>query len=160
MFNQRRIIMDVRVKKLNNQEQVPMELLLTADPSEEIVNDYLERGICYVGIMDEDIIGVFVLLRTRPETIELLNVAVDKRCQRQGIGKKLVLEAIDEAMKLGMKTVEVGTGNSSIDQLAFYQKCGFRIIGVDFDFFVRNYKEEIYENGIRCSDMIRLRMDL
>jgi hypothetical protein len=44
--------------------------------------------------------------------------------------------------------------------LALYQKCGFRIVGVDLDFFIRHYPEKIYENGIQCRDMIRLSLDL
>lgn len=54
----------------------------------------------------------------------------------------------------------VGTGNSSLDQLAFYQKGGFRICGVDRDFFVQNYDQQIVENAIQCLDMIRLSMEL
>ncbi|MDU6249675.1 MAG: GNAT family N-acetyltransferase, partial [Paeniclostridium sordellii] len=80
--------------------------------------------------------------------------------QGSGIGKKLVASAIDKARELKVKTLEVGTGNSSISQLAFYQKCGFRIVGVDKDFFKKYYKEKIEENGIECIDMIRLSIDL
>ena len=60
----------------------------------------------------------------------------------------------------GYKTIEVGTGNSSIGQLALYQKCGFRITSIDRDFFIRNYEDDIFENGIWCRDMIRLSQDL
>jgi ribosomal protein S18 acetylase RimI-like enzyme len=78
----------------------------------------------------------------------------------KGIGKQLVLHAIETARSRGNKTIEIGTGNSGIGQLALYQKCGFRIVGVDIDFFVRHYSEAIYENGIQCRDMIRLSKDL
>ncbi|MFC0472483.1 histidine phosphatase family protein [Halalkalibacter kiskunsagensis] len=33
-------------------------------------------------------------------------------------------------------------------------------IGVDMDFFIKHYPEEIFENGIQCRDMIRLSQDL
>lgn len=79
----------------------------------------------------------------------------------KGIGRQLATHAIETARAQGYKTMEMGTGNSSIGQLALYQKCGFRIVGVDLDFFVRhNYLEEIYENGIQCRDMIRMSQDL
>ncbi|RIO99278.1 GNAT family N-acetyltransferase, partial [Staphylococcus gallinarum] len=48
------------------------------------------------------------------------------------------------------------TGNSSIGQLAFYQKAGFRIVAVEMNYFVNNYEDPIYENGILCRDLIRL----
>ncbi|PRX42792.1 acetyltransferase (GNAT) family protein [Planifilum fimeticola] len=106
------------------------------------------------------IIGVYVLLPTRPQTVELVNIAVMPLHQGKGIGKKLLKHAIQTAKSMGYKTMEVGTGNSSIGQLAFYQKCGFRMIGIDFDFFTRHYSEAIFENGIQCRDMIRLSRDL
>ncbi|SFC35396.1 Acetyltransferase (GNAT) family protein [Bacillus sp. OV322] len=101
-----------------------------------------------------------MLLPTRPETAELVNVAVAKEKRGKGIGKELVMHAIKSAKEKGYKTIEAGTGNSSIDQLALYQKCGFRMNSIDRDFFIKHYHEEIYENGIQCRDMVRLSQDL
>ncbi|RXJ04489.1 GNAT family N-acetyltransferase [Anaerobacillus alkaliphilus] len=141
-------------------EKAPRSLLLLADPSLELIEDYLKRGDCYLAEIDGKVVGAYVLLPTRPQTVELVNVAVTEEEQGKGIGKRLVMDAIDKARAAGYKTIEIGTGNSSIGQLALYQKCGFRIIGVDHDFFIRHYKDEIYENGIQCRDMIRLSQDL
>ncbi|WGG44513.1 GNAT family N-acetyltransferase [Rossellomorea sp. DA94] len=148
------------IRKRNKDEELPMELLLLADPSETIVKDYTTRGECFVAELEKKIVGVYVLLPTRPETIELVNVAVAELLHGRGIGKQLVMDAVKVAKGKGYKTIEVGTGNSGVGQLALYQKCGFRIVGVDLDFFVRHYPEEIYENGIQCRDMIRLTQDL
>ena len=70
--------------------------------------------------------------------------------------REMIQGYISGAVVLGAREVWIGTGNSSISQLALYQKMGFRIAGVDVDFFTRNYPEEIIENGIHCRDMIRL----
>lgn len=135
----------------------PMDLLLLADPSEELVTAYLSEGYCYVTkSLEEKIIGVFVLVPLDDETVELKNIAIHELYQGKGIGKKLVLRAIEQSKELGYKRIEVGTGNSSLNQLALYQKCGFRMISVDKDFFKIHYTEEIVENGIPCVDMIRL----
>ncbi|WP_424769445.1 GNAT family N-acetyltransferase [Paenibacillus sp. sgz302251] len=150
--------MDIR--KLNKSEKLPMELLLLADPSREIVEEYVHRGECFIAEIEQHIIGVYVLLPTRPMTVELVNVAVVEEQHGRGIGKRLVMDAIRVAKTKGYKTIEIGTGNSGIGQLALYQKCGFRIVGVDIDFFVRHYPEEIFENGIQCRDMVRLSQDL
>ncbi|WP_449536468.1 GNAT family N-acetyltransferase [Ferdinandcohnia sp. Marseille-Q9671] len=150
----------MEIRKLTKAENLPMDLLLLADPSREGVEEYANRGECYVAEIDLQMIGVYVLLSTRPKTVELVNVAVVEEQHSRGIGKRLVKDAIKVAKTKGFKTIEVGTGNSSIGQLALYQKCGFRIIGIDMDFFVRHYPEEIYENGIQCRDMIRLAQDL
>ena len=55
--------------------------------------------------------------------------------------------------------VEIRTSNSSLDQLALYQKLGFRITGIVAGFF-DDYPEPIVENGIACRDMVRLRVEL
>ncbi|MEK4025673.1 GNAT family N-acetyltransferase [Sporosarcina sp. FSL W7-1283] len=148
------------IRKLNEGEKTPMELLLLADPSRKIIEEYVTRGECFIAEMEQQTIGAYVLLPTRPETVELVNVAVIESQQGRGIGKRLVLDAIKIAKTKGYKTIEIGTGNSSIGQLALYQKCGFRIMGVDMDFFVRHYSEKIFENGIQCRDMVRLSQDL
>ncbi|MDQ6421703.1 GNAT family N-acetyltransferase [Paenibacillus sp. LHD-117] len=141
-------------------DEVPYELLLLADPSREMIDDYIARGRCYVAYLHDDAIGQFVLIATHPKTYEIVNIAVHENHQGKGFGTKLVLAAIDEARNLGARTIEIGTGNSSLPQLALYQKCGFRIAGIDHDFFVRHYEEAIVENGIPCKDMIRLKLDL
>ncbi|MEK5166345.1 GNAT family N-acetyltransferase [Paenibacillus sp. FSL R5-0527] len=153
-------MMEVYIEKLSDKFSAPYDLLLLADPSKAIVDDYLSRGTCYTASLEDEAVGVFVLLRTRPDTIEIVNIAVKEDYQGQGLGKKLLSHAIQIAKEMNIKTVEIGTGNSSVSQLALYQKCGFRIVGVDHDFFVRHYDEEIYENGIQCRDMIRLRMEI
>ncbi|ETT72467.1 hypothetical protein C173_14035 [Paenibacillus sp. FSL R7-277] len=150
----------MEIRALHTGEQPPTGLLLLADPSPKLVEDYVARGQCFVAEADQQVVGVYVLLPTRPETAELVNIAVNEEFQGQGIGKQLVNHAIQEAKRLGFKTLEIGTGNSSIGQLALYQKCGFRITGIDRDFFIRHYSEEIYENGMQVVDMIRLSQDL
>ncbi|NHN33676.1 GNAT family N-acetyltransferase [Paenibacillus agricola] len=150
----------MEIRKLDTNESVPMELLLLADPSEQIVKEYLKRGQCYVAELSGNIVAVYVLLPTRPETVELVNIAVNENHQGKGIGKQLVNHAIENAKLQGYRAIEIGTGNSGVGQLALYQKCGFRIVGIDRDFFVRHYAEDIFENGIQCRDMVRLSQDL
>ncbi|WP_175639084.1 GNAT family N-acetyltransferase [Metabacillus schmidteae] len=150
----------MKIRQLENGEQVPIELLLQADPSEKLINEYVRIGECYVAELKERVIGTYVLLEKNTTTIELKNIAVNEEFQGRGLGKELLFHSIEQARKMGYRTIEVGTGNSSIGQLAFYQKCGFRIIEIDHDFFLRHYPEPIVENGIQCLDMIVLRLVL
>ena len=150
---------DLVVKKVGS-DQAPYELLLLADPSMDMINDYINRGNCYVAYVNNNLVGVYVTIRTRPLTLELANIAVSQAYQGKGIGEKLIRSAIDMARKEKAKVLEVGTGNSSISQLALYQRCGFRITGIDRDFFRQHYDEKIIEKGIECIDMIRLGMNL
>lgn len=67
---------------------------------------------------------------------------------------ELVMDTIKVDKTKRYKTIEIGTGNSSIGQLALYQKCGFRIIGVDMDFFLlsitqHKFLRTVFSTGIR-----------
>lgn len=148
------------INLLNNKGNAPLELLYTADPSVGAVADYLERGACFVGMIGDEVAGVYVLLPTRPFTVELVNVAVGEKFQGNGYGKQLVNHAVGQARSRGYKTIEVGTGNCGMMQLALYQKCGFSMTHIDVDFFRRHYPEPIFENGMECRHMVRLSQDL
>lgn len=89
-----------------------------------------------------------------------MNIAVDKNLQGKGIGSKLLAKAKRVAQENGGRTLEVGTGNSSFRQLAFYQRAGFRITGVRPDFFAGRYKKTYRTNGVKLQDMVRLSMSL
>lgn len=147
-------------EKLESNIDAPIELLLLADPSVELIRSYIEKGTCYLVKLDSEIIGISVTVKTEAHKIEIMNIAIKEEFQNRGIGKKLLSHTIEEAKRDGVESIEIGTGNSSIYQLLFYQKCGFRITSVDQDFFRRNYSEKIFENGIECRDMIRMRIDL
>ena len=102
--------------------------------------------------------GIAVVVETAG-IFELKNIAVLKEYQGQGIAKSIIGKVKQLAKESGVKTLEVGTGNSSLSQLALYQKCGFRMHSIESDFF-DSYPEPIFENGIRCIDMVRLRAEL
>lgn len=147
--------MDIR--PLQAHEPLPMDLLLEADPSESLVFAYCKSGCCMIGEQGGAIVGVYVLCALSPELVEIKNVAVAEKFRGQGYGRQLLQHALSEAARRKFEIVEIGTGNSSLDQLALYQKCGFRIHAIDSDFFRRNYSEPIFENGIECRDLIKLR---
>lgn len=152
-------MINLKIQQLKNKNETPWDLLLLADPSKKMVLKYFDKGEIYVVLKDNKIIGEYILLKISDDIIELKNIAVDEKYQGQGIGKQLALDAICRAKMAKVKRIEVGTGNSSLQQLAFYKKCGFKVVGIDKGFFTRNYKEEIIENGIKCIDMIRLAID-
>ncbi len=143
-------------------------LLYEADPARASVADYLARGRLYIarlsadreGVADSNIIGLYVNLPARPLTVELVNVSIWPEFQGRGIGKQLVAHAIASARESGAKAIEIGTGSTGVAQLALYQQAGFRVVGLDRDYFTRFYPEPVHENGMRLRDMVRLAMDL
>ncbi|HSP23301.1 MAG TPA: GNAT family N-acetyltransferase [Planococcus sp. (in: firmicutes)] len=146
--------MDIRL--LGKEEPLPVELLLEADPSEKLIRSYCRESRVYTAENGDGVIGVLVLFPLDAAVVEIKNIAVAKSERGRGIGKKLIFLALEEAKRLGFCKAVIGTGNSSLGQLALYQKCGFRMVSIDRGFFLRNYPEPIVENGIPCEDMVRL----
>lgn len=144
------------MRLLGAEESLPMELLLEADPSEQLVRSYCAKSRVYIAEIGEVAIGVLVLLPFDKAVAEIKNIAVAESSRGNGYGKTLISYALSEAGRLGFHKVIIGTGNSSLGQLALYQKCGFRMVTIDRGFFLRNYAEPIVENGIPCEDMVRL----
>ncbi|MCQ9301301.1 GNAT family N-acetyltransferase [Staphylococcus hyicus] len=147
-------------EKVKLNEEPPMDLLLLADPSYQRVMEHLKSGICMVYKEDNCIVGSYILVMLDSERIELVNIAVKASKQGVGIGKKLLDHAIAYATENQFKEMIVGAGNSSINQIAFYQKAGFRLIDVIFDFFIQDNEAPIYENGVWCRDMLRFKKQL
>ncbi len=135
-----------------------MSLLLTADPNKKAILSYLPNSKILVCRNNDLFVGVAVLVETA-KVFELKNIAVLDEYQGKGVAKALINEIKQLAQQLGAKSIEVGTGNSSLSQLALYQKCGFRMHSIEPNFF-DSYPEPIFENGIRCIDMVRLRVNL
>lgn len=151
--------MSVEFVRLSGPEY-PWDLLLLADPSRDKILGYIDDSIV-IGLRVEDgVVGVIVLTLLQGTTFEIMNLALSPAFQGRGFAKMLLEEGIAESRRRGATRLELGTGNSSISQLALYQKVGFRMSSVIPDFFVTNYPEPIFENGIQCRDMIRLIYDL
>lgn len=136
------------------------ELLLLADESQPSIDDYLGRSVCYAAMDDGQLLGQYLLLHTRPFTAEIVSIAVAEPHQRQGIGAALLRHAITTAHELGFRILEIGTGDSGIGQIALYKRCGFVQCGIDHDYFRRHYPAPIFEHGVECRHMVRLRIYL
>lgn len=154
------IINKLRIKKIKEREQLPIELLLLADPSLDQIEKYINVSEVYIVIIDSSQVACYVLTPFNDNTLELMNIAVHKDFQKQGIGTYLLNDAIYRARLKGFKSLIIGTGNSSLEQLHLYQKIGFKIDHLIKDYFLHNYKDPIWEYGILCKDKIMLTMDL
>jgi N-acetylglutamate synthase-like GNAT family acetyltransferase len=135
-----------------------MDLLLMADPDENAVKKYLKDSLVLVALEKASIAGVAIIVFGNDQ-VELKNIAVKEVYQGKGIAKLLISEAKRAAKNSGATSLIVCTGNSSLSQLALYQKCGFRMQSIHSDFFL-SYPEPIFENGIQCLDMVALSTEL
>lgn len=146
----------VTIRLFGPTDELPIELLLLADPSEASLQTYLSQSNVLLATDDAEILGVVVIMVLSGEQAEIKNIAVHPNRQGQGLGRQLLQAAIIYARQQHYKTLLIGTGNSSIGQLALYQKMGFSMTDLWLDYFTRHYPEPIYEHGILCRHMIRL----
>ena len=151
---------NLHIELLTETKDFPFDLLELADPSRAQIESYLRTGFCYVAKFNSEIVGVLVLNKKDTSTVEIKNIAVKPSEQGKGIGTALLNYSGRVSLESGFKKLIIGTGNSSIAQLELYQKAGFDIIRIERDFFLRNYSEPIFENGIQCRHMIILEKDL
>src|SRR6266545_4085288 len=97
---------------------------------------------------DEQLVGA-ATMQWRGDPCEMMELAIAPGRQGQGLGKQPVAWLIEEARRRGKRQMLVGTANSSIDTIAFYPKCGFRMDQIRNDHF-GYYREPHYEDSIRA----------
>ena len=136
-------------KEKENKEQY-MDLLLEADPSKDMINNYLKNGELFVLTYKDDVACVAVVIRIDDETIELKNIATKEIYREQGYGKKM-LKYLTDNYKTRYKKMIVGTTQNNIP---FYVKQGFdKYEKTIKDFFIENYEEEIWDGDLFCTDI-------
>jgi N-acetylglutamate synthase-like GNAT family acetyltransferase len=152
-------MISIRQARPDEIEQL-IPILLQAEESERALRWGLKNLVDAVYRADAD--GVLVgaaTMQWRDDPCEIMELAVAPKRHGQGIGRQIIAWLIDEARKCGKRTMLVGTANSSIDNIAFYQKVGFRMDHVRKDYF-RYYSEPIFEDGIQIRDMLVFSYDL
>lgn len=160
MENTMQAIQQTHWTNLTVEQQAQLKaLLLEADPSWEHISTYLfDAKIFVVCNVENECIAQLCLLENHDQA-EIKNLTVADSFQGQGIAKALIQHAIVYAKQRSTESIIVKTGNSSLDQLALYQKCGFRMSHIEVDVF-KDYPEAIYEHGIRCLDQVVLMIQL
>jgi len=148
--------MDIRQITKNKRDY--MDLLLLADPQEDMIERYLDDGDMFVLSENGDVLTICVVVLRNNQNCELKNIATAEEYQGQGYGKYM-LRYICEHYTGKCNTMYVGTGNSK-KTLGFYKSCGFVNSHMVEGFFVENYKEPIYEDGVQLVDMVYLKKQL
>lgn len=143
--------------KIENNKKRYIDLLLLGDEDEKTIDKYLERGEMYI-LDDNGIKAECVVTDEGSKILEIKNIAVSPKFQKQGYGKKLI-EFITEKYSENFSVIQAGTGDSPLT-IPFYEKCGFRKSHIVKNFFIDNYKNPIYEEGVQLIDMIYLQKNL
>ena len=127
------------IRKVEDDKQEFMDLLLIGDGSVDMIVRYLEPGSLHVGSMDNKDIAVIVTVENNDGSVEIKNLAVDAAFRRRGIGRKM-LEYVEKLYP--DKRIILGTGETP-STLRFYRSCGYW-----YSHRIPNFLTDNYPNSI------------
>jgi len=130
-------------------DALPYEDRLRAELSDPLVTPY-------AAVLDSEIVGAAAIRWDAPSEMTLL--AVDAKRRGRGYGKAIVAAIVEEARARGVGRLLVSTASFSVDNILFYQKCGFRMSHVLRDYFATAFpeKQPPVWGGITLRDMLVL----
>ena len=146
----------MQVKKIENKEDY-IDLLLEADPSKDMIHKYLSDSDVYALKKEDELISIAVILHIDRKTLELKNIVTTEKYRNKGYAKTL-LKSLCGNYKQKYDRMLVGTTENNIP---FYVKQGFdKYEKTIKNFFIDNYKEEIKDGELTCTDLIYYSKDL
>jgi GNAT superfamily N-acetyltransferase len=157
--------MGLTIREVHGQgveELIP--LLIAAEPSERALRWGLAHltDVTYRAELGGELVGA-ANMQWRDDPCELMELAVAPGRRGQGLGRQIVAWLLDEARRRGKRAMLVGSTNAAIGNIAFYQRCGFRMHEVRRDYFSyyeRHSGGPVFEHGIQVRDMLVFRYDL
>lgn len=137
-----------------------LPILHEAEEDDERIRAAFRDPACvvYAASVDGTLVGAAVVRWEEREASEILYIAVLAAERGKGYGKQIMATLQAELPAHG-RALLVGTANSSLENIAFYQKCGFRMFEVRRDYFAY-IQPPLQEQGIIMRDMIVFRYDL
>ena len=146
----------MQVKKIENKEDF-IDLLLEADPSKDMIHKYLNDSDVYALKKGDELISIAVILPISRKTLELKNIVTTEKYRNKGYAKTL-LKSLCGNYKQKYDRMLVGVAENNIP---FYVKQGFdKYEKTIKNFFIDNYKEEIKDGDLICTDLIYYSKDL
>lgn len=130
--------------------------LLMADEPDALAR-YLYEGVLWTFGVGIEMVAAVLMLASEEGAMDIKNMAVAPLWQGRGVGQQVLEKIADYYRAHGYRALTVGTANSSLSNLAFYQKAGFRLVSIRQDFFTpaHGYPERLSENGIEMRDMVQ-----
>ena len=147
----------MKIIEIKNNKKEYLELLLSADEQENMIDKYLDTGRMFV-LDDNGIKAECVVTDEGEGILEIKNIAVYPEYRGMGYGKKLI-EFIASDFSQRFDILRVGTGDSPLT-VPFYEKCGFVRHHLIKNFFTDNYDHPIYEQGVLLEDMVVLQKNI
>lgn len=142
------------LKKIKDKKK-NLDLLLLADPEEEAIDKYIDNCEVFEFYHRDILIGQGAVIELSSTVYEIKNFAIYEKFHNCGYGKILINLLCEKYLEnFKNRYIIVGTSEQGV---GFYKKCGFQFSHIVKNFFITNYKQPIFENGIQCKDMFYLK---
>ena len=140
----------MEIVEIKRGKELYIDLLLEADPDKDVVMKYLNDGEMYILKDKEKILAEIVITKVDDETCELKNIATKEEVRGKGYASKMI-KYIFDVYSSKYKRMIVGTTENMIP---FYVLNGFtKYHHTVKNFFLDNYKEEVWDGDLHCIDM-------
>ena len=145
-FEMRKMI-DVDFGSSRYDELVELRYKVLLEPlGLKFLDMYREKEMNYLHIgcvesLDDNLVGGLMLVPVNDEEIRLMQVAVDSKYQREGVGREMVKYAEKRAREAGYSRIVM---HAMLSVVHFYEKLGYRQEGDIFE-----------ENGITFARMVK-----
>ena len=138
-----------------------LPMLLDADEGEKRIRTVLLDPTCtaYAAWLDDQLAGAAVVRWEENAPSEILYIEVAAALRGRGYGKQIIQALQDELSRRKGHSLLVGTANAALENIAFYQKCGFRMYEIRRDYFAY-IQPPVFEHDIQLRDMLVFRYDL
>jgi putative acetyltransferase len=94
---------------------------------DDIEKSYIQNGGIFKVLKDDNkIIGSYGLFKVDAQTCELRKMYLYSQYKSQGLGKQMLIDAFEEAKRLGFKTMILETNKVLVEAKGLYQKYGFK----------------------------------
>ena len=144
----------------NNEAEFLLPVLSDAEEGDERIRATLldPAYTVYASWLDGQLAGAAVVRWEEEKSSEIVYIAVAPALRGRGYGKQIIAALQAELRRRGGTALLVGTANAALSNIAFYQKCGFRLFEIRRDYFAY-IQPPIAENGILLRDMLVLRYE-
>ena len=141
----------INIKKERDNKEQYIDLLLEADPSKDMISEYLADGELFVLTYNDEPVCVAVVIKVDNDSVELKNIVTKEQFRGKGYAKKMIKYLADN-YKTRFSKMIVGTTENNIP---FYVKQGFdKYEKTIKNFFIDNYDKEIFDGNMQCTDLI------
>ncbi len=120
----------------------------------------LNHCTCICGmLLGKNIVACLLDEPTGKDTCEIIALAASEAYEDGGYRFELVSAVADYARGQGFRYMDVCISNADISAFLTLQKMGFRLIGVEADYYATGQQGLSVLNGIVNRDMLRYRAD-